>query len=55
MFKGIKLLNDNKIDTVSAKVKITKDQVVIETDIAADVESVVEVEKEKVSSDEVSI
>ena len=56
MFKGIKLLNDNnKIDSVSARVKITKDQVFVETDIGTTDDSVVEVDKDEVNADEVSV
>ena len=55
MFKGIKLLNDNKIDSVSARVKITKDQVFVETDIGTTDDSVVEVDRDEVNADEVSV
>lgn len=55
MFKGIKLLNDNKIDSVSARVKITKDQVFVETDIGTTDDSVVEVNRDEVNTDEVSV
>lgn len=55
MFKGIKLLKDNKIDSVSARVKITKDQVFVETDIGATDDSVAEVDRDEVNTDEISV